>query len=387
MYNYSSNGLQIVENIVTKKINTKLRLLLLVLCASLAMLIVTRDADANVELIGFEAVAVEGGIELEWRTASELDTGEGFPVMFYVKRAASQNGFAPAVWMTDSDAIEFEDSQGNLTNSVDAIGGITGATYTVLDRDDDLVPGQTYWYLLVEIDNNSVAIPKLEDIDSATAGSQPTPTPVGEDVGQPPPTSAVTETPGLTPTPTLTPVPTSTPAPVSTATSAPATRVPPTATTAVVVPTATPAVANTNESASGTTQTDAGQDAAADNDASDSLLAVPVAAAAGQEDYPVAEPTVTPEAYDGESADQIPGAINSDDAGDGTGYDSADASVIGAEDAATQELPPPSVSSNNETSGGNRAILWVGFLAALLIFAAGVFGSIMIFTRKRADTE
>jgi hypothetical protein len=149
-------------------------------------------------------------------------------------------------------------------------------------------------------------------------------------------------------------------------------------------------VANTNESAAETTQTDARQDAD-DAAESDSLLAVPVAAAAGQEDYPVAEPTATPEAYDGESAGQIPGAINSDDAGndvgDGTGYDSADASVIGAEEASEQQLPPPSLSDNNETSGGNRAILWVGFLAALLIFVAGVFGSIMIFTRKRGAVE
>ena len=37
-----------------------------------------------------------------------------------------------------------------------------------------------------------------------------------------------------------------------------------------------------------------------------------------------------------------------------------------------------------ETQSRERLLLWIGFIAAMLVFAGGMFGSIILFTRQRA---
>jgi hypothetical protein len=334
------------------------------------------NADANVTLQYFTAVAVEGGIELEWKTATEFSTE-----YYYVKRATSPTGFLPIDTnvLYEADAIDLLES-GTTTVLVESRGtGGGGATYTLLDTDDDLVDGNTYWYRLVEIEQGGNKIPQLDDDTSATVGDTATPTPDGTGVGLPTSTpvnnSTATATAQTTPTATATagaatPTATATARPTTQATATP---IPP-AGTATPLPTVVVVQADTSQNGT-------------------SNGGVPVAEAASQESYP-GEPTriaETPEAYIG---DQIPGSIDNQapDAANESGAamidggDGAEApSVIGSADSAESQLPPPASSTSNESSTGNRAILWVGFIAALLIFAAGVFGSILIFTRRRSD--
>ncbi len=368
-------GFRLLEQHVKSHIGRIIVAIILLTSILSGMLLASRSADANVTLQYFEAEAVAGGIALEWKTATEFQTSA-----FYVKRALDRSDFLPVDNSVtfEADAIEFVDSQGNTVMSIVAEGtNGSGATYNVLDTGDDLIDGQTYWYRLVEIESNNTKIAQIDDDTFATQGEIGTPTPGVTEVGLPTATSAPTNTP--------TTANTVTPTPAATATSG--------ATATSVATSTSTAAATTASSAAGTATSTPVPPAtptlipvATANDATDDpgeIGAVPVAEAAGQTSYPgeVTPTPVTPEAYLG---DQIPGSIDNNSA-DSDSTDPTAPAIIGESETASAQLPPPSNSVSNETTSTNRAILWIGFVAALLIFAAGAFGSIIIFTRRRTD--
>lgn len=361
-------------------------------------LLATTGVSANVELQYFRATAGANGVALEWKTGSEIDTGSGAPMLFYVKRALTPDSFAPVDPnnTVDSDTITVEDDAGENVQLIPASGSSTGATYTAFDADDDLIDGQTYYYLLVEIESDNDKVAKTDDIASATAGVTVTPTPEATQVGLPTPTSpaSVTATP-VPPTATSVPA-TATPVP-ATATATPrATNTPQATNTPALQPTATPTlVPPTPTLAQNPVQAPTNTPAATATPATVSAEStapppgVPVAEAAAQAGYP-GEPSPTPTPDAGYPADQGPGDLdNSGTPNNGdeayTGENGSANGVIGEQSDSVAQLPDPAPSTADETSGSNRAILWVGFLAALLVFGAGVFGSIVIFTRKRSD--
>jgi hypothetical protein len=88
-----------------------------------------------VTLASFEAHPVPSGVELSWRTASELDN-----LGFHLHRAPSEAG--PWTRLTTSLVLGLGSSP-------------VGASYSYLDA--GLVPGQRYYYLLEDIDTKSVS--------------------------------------------------------------------------------------------------------------------------------------------------------------------------------------------------------------------------------------
>lgn len=369
-------SVELVEKCVNNKIGRIIIAIIILASIASSILLASRPVDANVTLQYFQAEATADGIALEWKTATEFQSSA-----FYVKRALNRADFLPVdnTVLLEADAIELLDSQGNTVMTIDALGsGGSGATYNVLDSDDDLVDGQLYWYRLVEIEQNGTKIAQIDDDTFATQGEIGTPTPGVTEVSLPTATTAPTNTPTTANTVTPTPVATATAAATATTAAAVATS---TTTSAIVatatstpVPPATPTVVPVVPTAN---------DGADDKDDSAEIGVVPIAEAAGQTGYP-GEATPLPQSTEPYIGDQIPGSIENDSAED-TNDTVTSPSVIGGSETADAQLPPPANSTSNETSTTNRAILWIGFIAALLILAAGVFGSILIFTRRRSD--
>ena len=114
-----------------------------------------------ITLLYFQGTGQNNAILLEWATATEFETAG-----FIIKRADSESG--P---YDDLTQIGFIPGEGD---------GIIGAEYDVID-DDNVVNGQTYWYILVEIENNgnqnpSDPISVVGGISAATATPTQTPT-------------------------------------------------------------------------------------------------------------------------------------------------------------------------------------------------------------------
>ena len=89
----------------------------------------TAGAPLAVELLSFDAESTEGGVDLTWETASEIDS-EGFHL-----------------WRA-------EEAQGEFTRITESLipsegGPAWGAGYTLTDH--EVIPGQTYFYKLEDI--------------------------------------------------------------------------------------------------------------------------------------------------------------------------------------------------------------------------------------------
>lgn len=152
-------------------------------------------ARANVTLVSFTAAPGDGEVDLNWETATEIDTAG-----FFVRRSETENGEFARV----SDFIPAEGD------------GLTGATYEYVD--EGLTNGMTYFYQLEAIDyDQSVEFfgPISATLTGGAATLTPTITPT--DTATPEETPTVTSTPKKTKTPTRTPtrtrVPTKTPTP------------------------------------------------------------------------------------------------------------------------------------------------------------------------------
>jgi hypothetical protein len=164
--------------------------------AVLLTLLIALPARANVDLSYFDVVQGSSASQLivRWGTETETDTAA-----FEIKRGVSAAS-AQAV------AIRTEPARGSA---------VSGADYEYID--DTAVPGQVYFYWLVELtrDNQQVEL----GVRQITAGGPPTPpataTPVPPTATPVPPT-ATPVPPTATPVPpTATPQPTAAPPPAS----------------------------------------------------------------------------------------------------------------------------------------------------------------------------
>ncbi|MCL4868928.1 MAG: hypothetical protein KJ063_08175 [Anaerolineae bacterium] len=335
----------------------------------------------NVELMYFEGSGVVNGVQLDWRTATEYNTAA-----FRMQRA---NGAAGP--FTNIDVWQ----NGQIISIIPLQNpGFpeTGGIYQVYDL--DIVTGQTYWYTLVEIEESSHEI-ALETI-AVVAGFVPSPTPTGQVIGggdTPPPTLTPTATGTGGAAASLTPLPTT---PPNNNPNPPATNTPTAPISQPTVSSGTTANTGGINNPPATTISSGGQPIAqitptspvgypGNNDAPTTELANPAPVNSQIETPDAAYPTDQPlENFSTPDESLYPLATNQpgDEAAEGyqgiTDFGSPGAS------GSSETLPLPGHQSNlTSTATRGRVVLWVGFMAGLLIFAAGVFGTILLFTRQR----
>ncbi|MDX1614215.1 MAG: hypothetical protein R3300_07880 [Candidatus Promineifilaceae bacterium] len=305
------------------------------------------ETTHSVTLLYFRGSPQDDGIMLEWATASETETAG-----FRVERSQTPGG--P---YTEVDSIGFVTAAGDT---------LIGASYAELDN-EALADGITYYYVLIEVELSGA-----ENVEGPLSVTRPT-----QDEEATP-----TSEPNVSPTPqtTLTPSPTSgTPAPTATTMRAdsqrsatqtvaetfgrgpgpsPESRIAQVETPSQVVPTATPDPAYPAPAVGGDDSAqpldESVYPAPATSDPSSSIQIVPTRQFGTEleniEPEPQAEVDSQPFSAIGESEEMQRGS-------------------------AAQESSGRSVRTT--------FLLWSGFFAALLVFIAGVFGSIILYARKR----
>jgi len=305
----------------------------------------------SVTLTYFRGESSPEGARLEWQTATELDTAG-----FRIARASSADG--P---YADLAEIGILPAQGSATS---------GSTYEALDA--TATSGQTYWYKLIEIEysgsENELQVVSLAIGAAPTATIEGIATTDGDNNTPEPTESTAGNTPTPSPTGTL-PLVTNTPR--ATATGAPVNP------TTVVSPEPTPDDATVLRPP---------------GDVADSTSTrQPVAIAQATEGYPGAAATdVAPgDAYPDPDDDQVstptleptiedypPGMPLTDTR---TGPASMFENTVGT----TAEGGQTNETQSQQSSNLGRILLWVGFVAALLIFIGGAVFSILLSTRKQ----
>lgn len=320
-----------------------------------------RPSSATAQLIEFSATSVEESISLAWTTAAEVNTAG-----FRLKRATDFDGpYAVITVDLEGEPVDLIPARG--------VSGL-GATYAAVDA--AVVDGQSYWYVLVEVETGGAETDLTEPL-SVLAGATPTPTPLvivtsafttstavptSTRPVSPTPTSSHTAaaSPTLTvtgsPPPTATPTPT--PLPTETATISPRSNTFPTPTRFAFPPSSQPQAVAQVTPATGTPAAYPGPELQGAPVIGGSAPATPNALPTA---YPVASPTAEPtiDWWSGLNTSETFGSLN------------PDAAVT---PALEQQVSPA------ETRGA-AFFLWGGCLAAFLILLAGVLGSIIIFTR------
>ena len=333
-------------------------------------------------------------VELEWGTGTELNT-QGFQIFRAESstQPTNRNEFAAIVV-----EVEGELYGPGFTSLIPPTGdSYAGGDYLAFDG--DVEPDTTYWYIVVEHENGQ---PNYYDDPQQMARvdtmlSTPTPTPVGVGGGN----SGGTNT----PTPTLTPLPTQTPQPTATqnggSTSTPAATSPATRQTdptqAATVPQPTSSNGTGGTAAQPTATLANSSSPGGGNDGGQAIAQITPTALPGSYPAPGGQPvegdTITTDTYpDG----QLPTATaypvsDLNDQGNGTG----EPATTDAESLQGNGFPTTgnevdsntflngSTDQQDTTQGRERLLLWIGFIAALLVFAGGMFGSIILFTRQR----
>lgn len=338
---------------------------LFLLVAGLAT-IASAAPSLSVTLNYFRGSTVGEDARLEWQTATELDT-----VGYRILRASAADG--PFEELSEIGLIA-------------ARGGpVSGDTYEALDT--NVVTGQTYWYRLIEVEQNSNE--QILNTLRLQIGNEPTATldaiatsddgDDGANEGETQPTTSSA-------TATSTPSPSPSPGPTG------------------------PSGANTPRPAS-VTATLASQAPATDDDGGP-LEPRPVggvveAAGTTENRRPTAVAQVTeaypdPPSEDDTPAQGYPGEAPEEDVEVTSGAPESPESEENYPAAPTNGITParPTVAGDNVVGGlpeseegveaqeqesGNlsRILLWMGFIAALIIFIAGAAFSILLSTRKQ----
>jgi hypothetical protein len=312
-------------------------------------------------------------------------------------------GVSPPPGFTVDDTIEVMDEDGNIVTFIPAAaeGSIGGAVYEVADL--DVITGQSYWYVLVEVEQDGDERLFLDDMRQAWAlDATPTPTPIS--LSSPTPQPSATPLPGSTatssPTPSPSPTgtlqgtttagsPTATPSAQATGTGQATATPPPTTASGGVVPPAPTGPTPTRFTFGG-----GGSDTAEAAEIAQ-VTAEPDAYPGGDAEgiveegaYPAQQieggaATAYPEGFTGSTAPSNSGAVN----GIGSeAYSGAagDAGTVGGGAGTTSAALD---GNSAQSDGGSQSLLlWLGFLVALVIFAAGMFGSILLFTRRQSPT-
>lgn len=319
----------------------------------------------SVTLNYFRGESGAEGAQLEWQTATELDTAG-----FRLSRASDAGG--P---FQELGEIGFIEAQG---------GPVSGDTYQALDT--TVVSGQTYWYRLIEIEQNSDE--HVLDTTKLTIGTEPTPTldavatsDDGDNGGSEGDTQPGTGNPTATGTPSPSPSPDAT-NPARTNTPRPATATP------TVSRQASPAPDEVGDGAEESRPVgDAGEAAAPTTNGQ------PTAVAQVTEAYPEPPPADdTPDdSYPGDppevDIEATPTLAQTEESyppAPANGNTPAPATATG--DNVVGSLPEGGESADSEPQqSGNlsRVLLWLGFVAALIIFIAGAVFSILLSTRKQ----
>lgn len=311
----------------------------------------------SVTLTYFIGESVGAGARLEWQTATELDTAG-----FRLKRASTSSGPFDAL-----DDIGMVPAQGSATS---------GSTYETIDETAEL--GDAYWYQLVEVEYSG-AENVLQTIRLQVGGT-PTATVQGIATAEEDSTSEL-------------PAETASPAAQASATSAgQAATNTPRATSTLGVAEASASSTPLSAEPSATTIRSVGSGGIAE--AAEPTRDEPLILAQATDAYPGVTTTETvPDdaGYPGppqidtvtptlaiSTVESYPSGASAVEASGVAPGDRFDNAVGSSGDSALREDV-----QSGESSTLSRALLWIGFIAALLIFVAGAGLSIILSTRKQ----
>jgi hypothetical protein len=328
--------------------------------------LVTAIDPTVVTLLYFRGEGLDNMIRLEWATGTEFDTAG-----FRLERSAASWG--PYTLLDDIGFVPSEAPP----------DGLSGAEYVALDE-SSITNGMRYWYRLVEIESNGVE--NRTDPISVTAGlAQPTSTPI----------SAPTSTPTFPATAGTTAVQGASPTTISTIQSGTATN---SVSTLLPTPISDSAAPTTRETeATRTRQTELASAAGEGSEVSDNLLDSPSVQSTSS-GYPAPDVLSTPlpsarigdEGYPGNHQDTIRGLP---DAYPFVPENTRQARALIPQNDSSSATGPAAIGQANSNDSSNTPgqseqepaatlMLWVGFLAALVIFIAAVVGSAYIYRRQ-----
>lgn len=349
---------------------------LIVTAMAILWLPIHADEPTAVSIASFDVIPLNNAVRIEWETGSELGTAG-----FRIKRAAAGGNEEYLDYVGDNGFIAGE-------------GGVAiGSSYSVTD--DQVQNGDVYTYILVEVENSGNEID--QERETVTVGIPPTNTPVvigGGTGGSNATATATPRTTAQTATATATTQAQSTNAAATTPpTNTPSSFVTITPNPAQPAATATPnsnttssqpgnSSTNSTAPATATTNTSVNEDntrsttsgvteALAQEETTEETEAVEIAAQT-EGTYPGTTPTAT--AVSNTSTETYP---NNTVIGNVT---NTPVPVIGSAQETESEQTSNSDNSGSSTQG--RVFLWLGFIVALLIFATGLIGSILLFARK-----
>ncbi len=321
---------------------------------------------AVVTLLYFRGEGLDNAIRLEWATGTEFDTAG-----FRLERSAASSG--P---YTILDDIGFVPSDAPPD-------GLSGAEYFALD-DNNTTNGTTYWYRLVEIESSGAE--NRTDPISVTAGlAQPTSTPSSTPENTP--SGASTAGPTVDPETSSTPIST---VESGTATIPPSTPVPGSTADTEASPSSGPEATRLRQTELASA---AGEDPTVSDSPFGSASIQSTASGYPAPDGPSAplpNPQIGDEGYPGISQDDILGLP---DAYPFPLENSRQARALDPQNELSSAAGPTAIgqaNSNDSNIGPVQSeqepvatlILWVGFLASLVIFIAGVVGSAYIYRRQ-----